>query len=87
MLDTNPTQIQQAPAWNTSATPLFLLHDGGGTIFNYFMLGNLGRDVYGIHDTKFDTEEGWKGGLTEMASLYVSLIKSVRVTGPILLGG
>lgn len=87
MLDTNPTQLQHAPAASRSATPLFLLHDGGGTIFNYFMLGDLDRDVYGIHDTKFDTDEGWQGGLTEMASLYVSLIRSVRRTGPILLGG
>jgi hypothetical protein len=87
MLDTNPTQLQQAPAGKRSAAPLFLLHDGGGTIFNYFMLGNLNRDVYGIHDTKFDTDEGWEGGLREMASLYVSLVKSVRKTGPILLGG
>jgi hypothetical protein len=87
MLDTNPARLQDAPITARNATPLFLLHDGGGTIFNYFLLGELDRAVYGIHDPKFYTDDGWKGGLDEMARLYVTLIESVVQSGPILLGG
>jgi thioesterase domain-containing protein len=84
MLPGNPTLIQPGPK---AATPLFLLHDGGGTIFNYFMLGDLNRPVYGIQDPKFGTADQWEGGLEEMARLYISFIRSAVPQGPILLGG
>ncbi|KAL2851010.1 Alpha/Beta hydrolase protein [Aspergillus pseudoustus] len=84
MLLDNPILIQPGPA---AATPLFLLHDGGGTIFNYFMLGDLDRPVYGIQDPKFGTADQWEGGMEEMARLYISFIRSAVPQGPILLGG
>ncbi|KAL3478830.1 Alpha/Beta hydrolase protein [Aspergillus californicus] len=84
MLLDNPTLIQPGPA---AAAPLFLLHDGGGTIFNYFMLGDLDRPVYGIQDPKFGSAEQWEGGMEEMARLYISFIRAAIPQGPILLGG
>jgi pimeloyl-ACP methyl ester carboxylesterase len=84
MLLDNPTLIQSGPA---AAAPLFLLHDGGGTIFNYFMLGDLDRPVYGIQDPKFGSAEQWEGGMEEMARLYISFIRAAVPQGPILLGG
>ena len=80
----NPTLIHPGPKWSV---PLFLLHDGGGTIFNYFMLGDMKRPVYGIQDPKFGTEAQWPGGMDEMARLYISYIRSVVSQGPFLLGG
>ncbi|KAF2462702.1 alpha/beta-hydrolase [Lindgomyces ingoldianus] len=83
-LEANPIQLQNAPG---NAAPLFLIHDGGGTIFNYFMLGDLGRSVYGIHDPKFESDDGWAGGIAEMAQEYITFIRTVRKKGPIVLGG
>jgi len=83
-LETNPTQLQHASG---NSTPLFLIHDGGGTIFNYFMLGDLGRDVYGIQDPKFECDVGWEGGIVEMAREYITRIKTIKKAGPIILGG
>lgn len=83
MNPTNPTLIQKGLA----NTPLFLLHDGGGTIFQYFLLGPLGRSVYGIENSRFMSGEKWDGGIPEMAREYTKLIKSVVPSGDILIGG
>jgi len=82
--ETNPTQLQHASG---DTVPIFLIHDGGGTIFQYFLLGDLSRDVYGIYDPKFECESGWEGGMIEMAQEYLKLIKATRRAGPIFLGG
>ncbi|KAF9700266.1 hypothetical protein EKO04_001730 [Ascochyta lentis] len=84
LLETNPTQLQYSSG---DKIPLFLIHDGGGTIFKYFLLGDIGRSVYGIQDPKFDCENNWEGGIIEMAQEYLTLIKAIRGTGPIFLGG
>lgn len=84
LLETNPTQLQLASG---DAIPLFLIHDGGGTIIQYFMLGNLNRNAYGIHDPKFECENNWEGGMVEMAQEYIKLIRAIRGAGPIFLGG
>lgn len=68
-------------------TPLVLLHDGGGTLFNYFLLGRLGRPVYGIANQHFDTGEPWVNGLHGMAKEYTSFIEETIAEGEILLGG
>nr|WJZ49100.1 non-reducing polyketide synthase [Calonarius rufo-olivaceus] len=44
-ISTNPEVIQYAPG----RMPLLLIHDGGGTAFAYYSLGNLDRTVIGIH--------------------------------------
>jgi hypothetical protein len=67
--------------------PLFLIHDGGGTVFSYFLLGSLGRTVYGISNPSFETELTWANGIASMAEYYVKLIKATCPSGDILLGG
>lgn len=84
MLDQNPTQIQFA---TRHATPLILIHDGGGSTFGYFTLGSLNRDVYGIHNPHFFSGEPWTGGMNEMAETYIQLLKDSNITGSIFLGG
>ncbi|KAK1914275.1 hypothetical protein P3342_007521 [Pyrenophora teres f. teres] len=79
----NPFLIQEGP---TRRTPLFLIHDGGGTIFHYCLLQNLGRDVWGVYNPKFNNEEVWTGGLSEMAKVYVTMLKSVISCGNVIIG-
>ena len=44
-ITSNPEVIQYAPG----RTPFMLIHDGGGTAFAYYALGDLDRTVIGIH--------------------------------------
>lgn len=87
MADETMTQIQWRQPGTPKNAPLFLIHDGGGTIFSYMFLEDLDRDVYGIADPLFDTEQSWEGGIHEMAERYTSQIKSIVSEGSILVGG
>ena len=60
-------------------TPIFLIHDGGGTTFAYNCLEALGRIVYGISNPHFFTGAKFEGGLPEMGRLYSSMI--IRTIG------
>ncbi|TKX22453.1 thioesterase domain-containing protein [Elsinoe australis] len=79
-------EIQSAPPASDS-TPLFLVHDGGGTIFSYHLVDDLGRAVYGISNPNFDSRSAFNGSIHDMATLYVSFIRSRYPKGDILLGG
>ncbi|GAM84986.1 hypothetical protein ANO11243_029890 [Dothideomycetidae sp. 11243] len=83
----NPFLIRPAPKKGKKGAPLVLLHDGGGTIFSYLQLGALGRDVYGIHNTRPGPTGVWEGGIAQMAAEYLDLIKTVVPSGPIIIGG
>ena len=85
----NPTQVQFTPSSKRAnpPLPLVLIHDGGGTTFSYFMLGNLRREVWAIHNPRHWTAEPWQGGISEMAAEYIDLIHAAGIRGPILLGG
>ncbi|KAK3402512.1 hypothetical protein B0T20DRAFT_343360 [Sordaria brevicollis] len=76
MFRQNPNLIQPPSPHSSSPppTPLFLLHDGGGTIFSYYCLSDLSRPVYGIFNPHFSTKSTFKGGIPEMARLYLSYI-------------
>lgn len=77
--------IQPSPPHSTR-TPLFLIHDGSGTIFSYYLLKTLGRAVYGIANPRLGEERGWEG-VGEMAGEYLGMIREVVPQGSILLGG
>lgn len=82
-------EVQDAPS-SAASIPLVLIHDGGGTVFNYWTLGPLHRQMYAISDPAFDSGAGWKGwegGLKQMAELYCKQIRSEIGKGNILLGG
>lgn len=79
---TNPDIIQVAPPGCPVATPLFLIHDGGGTVVSYHSIGQLQRPVYGISNPNFESGDPWEGGIPEMAAVYASLIrKTVAARG------
>ncbi|KAG6002743.1 hypothetical protein E4U21_002800 [Claviceps maximensis] len=89
----NPTQIQTIPPARAAASardrppPLVLIHDGGGTTFSYFLLGNLDRDVWAVHNTQYFEGGLWEGGLDEMATTYLDAMVTEGIQGGIMLGG
>ena len=84
--DINPLPLQKAERGD--ATPLFLIHDGGGLASQYKKLGDLDRPVFGIHNPKFTSGGNWEGGIVEMATHYVSLIREqLKTKTECLLGG
>ncbi|KAL2132243.1 hypothetical protein VTI74DRAFT_4066 [Chaetomium olivicolor] len=93
MFDTNPNLVQEyhppkgASPWSKEPTPLILIHDGGGTIFSYYCLGDLGRAVYGISNPHFQSGKAWEGGIPEMARQYIKFIKKAVPKGNVIIGG
>ncbi|KAK0735415.1 Alpha/Beta hydrolase protein [Apiosordaria backusii] len=94
MFPDNPTLIQPGPPlpspqslWSKPPTPLVLIHDGGGTVFSYYCLGELDRTVHGISNPHYDSGEPFPGGIPEMARQYVKYIKSVVPRGNLIIGG
>ncbi|KAH6604343.1 hypothetical protein Trco_007789 [Trichoderma cornu-damae] len=85
----NPTKVQVTPGYKRAnpPPPLVLIHDGGGTTFGYFMLGNLYREVWAIHNPHFFDGGAFEGGMDEMARLYIKFINDTGIKGKILLGG
>ncbi|EEH35027.2 hypothetical protein PAAG_06074 [Paracoccidioides lutzii Pb01] len=79
--------IQAAPPGLETATPLVLIHDGGGTTVSYCYLNSLDRAVYGIQNPRLYSGQPWEHGLPEMARIYADLILSVVPSGRLLLGG
>lgn len=63
-----------------------LFHDGGGTVFDYFSISSLGRNVYGISNPRFDSQQTW-GDLKEMAETYSAMIRALIPADSIILGG
>ncbi|KAK4044902.1 Alpha/Beta hydrolase protein [Parachaetomium inaequale] len=100
MFDSQPSLIQGGDDGNpnnndthnnSNATPLILIHDGGGTIFSYYCLGNLAppaRAVYGIANPRYESGTAWAGGLPEMARAYQEFIKAaIPRGGDVIIGG
>ncbi len=89
MFDSNPNLIQDGlrPPARHDATPLVLIHDGGGTIFSYYLLDDLGRRLWGIANPRFKTGVPWAGGLHEMATIYAGLVARAVPSGGVILGG
>ncbi|KAK0636371.1 Alpha/Beta hydrolase protein [Bombardia bombarda] len=88
MFDENPCVIQDQPAtpW-LGKTPLVLIHDGGGTVFSYHLIGPLKRRVFGISNPCYTTGSTWDGGINQMANHYYDLIKKIIPFGKVILGG
>jgi thioesterase domain-containing protein len=80
----NPALLQQG---NSSLTPLFLIHDSSGGIFNYLKLEPLGRPVYTIYNPWFRNIQKWDGGTILFVEKYIELIKTIKRRGDILIGG
>lgn len=83
----NPVQIQKVSRRFKSSVPLFLLHDGGGTILPYCLLGDMRRSVYGIANPHLYDGGRFEGGIEGMAARYAGLIRKTIPKGKVLLGG
>jgi thioesterase domain-containing protein len=71
---------------DTTAYPLFLVHDGSGICIQYHRLRPLQRATYALHDPKFlDPSDSWPN-LGAMADHYAQIIASTG-HGPYILGG
>ncbi|KAH9928293.1 uncharacterized protein B0H18DRAFT_1084485 [Fomitopsis serialis] len=82
---TNPMLLQDGK--DQTETPLVLIHDGSGMVHPYMRLDDLGRRVWGIHNPKVPSGEGWKGGILEIAAHYAELVRTTLGEGcPCLLG-
>lgn len=82
-LDTLPRPIKSSPT--STNYPLFVVHDGSGLVDYYDRLSDIERDIWGIHNPNFLSEQQWKS-VSDMATAYSSLVMSVT-KGPLLLGG
>ncbi len=87
MEQTNPSLIQPGDPSHPNRAPLFLIHDAGGAVFNYYKLAPLGRPVYSIHNPWFRNKTKWDGGALMFVHKYIELIKSVVPRGDVLVGG
>lgn len=85
----NPAKLQVLPPHKrfTAPAPLVLFHDGGGTTFSYFILGNLNREVYAIHNPNYFSGQPFKGGMNAMARHYIDLMTKAGISGQVILGG
>lgn len=88
-MDDNPCMIQSgSQASNLPVeTPLVLFHDAGGTVVQYFSLGDLNRPLYGMSNLHFEQGGHWEHGIREMGVVYTQRLRSVIGSGKVLLGG
>ena len=71
---------------NGSRVPLVLIHDGGGTTFQYHMLGTLGRHSYAVANPYFNDGAEPPGGIRHLAEEYAAAIEDT-LKGPVIIGG
>lgn len=67
--------------------PLILFHDGGGTVFNYHLLGDLSRPMWAISNPHYGKDTCFSLGIPEMAHRYISDMKKCIPSGKIIIGG
>nr|POF17639.1 non-reducing polyketide synthase dhc5 [Quercus suber] len=70
-----------------ASVPIVLIHDGGGTAFQYFMLPELDRELYTISNPYHETSDRPEGGVPELAKSYVAAMRETLPPGPLILGG
>ncbi|KFX95304.1 hypothetical protein V490_03935 [Pseudogymnoascus sp. VKM F-3557] len=88
-MDTNPSLVQEARNRPASSIPLVLIHDGGGTTFGYYLLGELhpARELWAIHNPNYKSSRPYPKTMQEIARDYIRMIESSGIHGPIYLGG
>ncbi|KFY94514.1 hypothetical protein V500_03196 [Pseudogymnoascus sp. VKM F-4518 (FW-2643)] len=88
-MDENPALVQEARNRPASSIPVVLIHDGGGTAFGYYLLGELhpARELWAIHNPDYNSRTPYPLTMEEMARNYIQLIEKSGIRGPIYLGG
>lgn len=81
--------IQEASERNVlqAPSPLVLFHDGGGTVFSYFLLDSLDRDVLGFSHPGTTSGQHWDSSIVDMATYYYKQMKASMKPGNVILGG
>jgi hypothetical protein len=72
---------------HSTTLPLVLIHDGGGTIFQYYLLGPFSRQVFGISSPYFESGSKPPDGVPQLAKEYAHAIEAEIGHGDIVLGG
>lgn len=80
-------EIYEAEPGDEPLTPLVLIHDGGGTIFQYYMLNYVGRRTFGIANPYFESGRHPEDGILGLARQYVKAVQHTVGKGPVILGG
>ncbi|MBP5974477.1 amino acid adenylation domain-containing protein [Brasilonema sp. CT11] len=73
-----------------SKPPLFFIHPGGGSVFNYLKLAqylSTKRPLYGLEANGFESGQEPHSQVEEMATHYIKAIQTVQPNGPYLLAG
>nr|POF11460.1 orsellinic acid synthase [Quercus suber] len=78
---------QPLPSKPCSSVPIVLIHDGGGTAFQYFMLPDLDRKLYTISNPYHESSDRPEGGVPTLAQSYIEAMKEALPPGPLILGG
>ncbi|OBT95575.1 hypothetical protein VE01_05919 [Pseudogymnoascus verrucosus] len=88
-MDENPSLVQEARNRRASSIPVVLIHDGGGTAFGYYILGELhpARELWAIRNPDYNRSKPYSMTMEEMARNYIRMIESSGIRGPIYLGG
>ncbi|KAH0826248.1 putative polyketide synthase [Lanmaoa asiatica] len=76
--------LQQCPG--SLHTRLYLVHDGSGLISHYERLLPLHRDVWGLSNPRFFSDEPWET-LEDMAQAYALAIEQHAKDATLILGG
>jgi len=76
--------------FDKKATPLFLIHPVGGTLFWFVELAahmGIERPIYGIQDPSIIAEKPLFDSIEAMASFYLYCIRQIQPAGPYLIAG
>ena len=76
--------LQQCPG--SLRAPLYLVHDGSGLVSHYERLSPLHRDVWGLGNPCFFSDESWET-LEDMAQAYARAIERHAKDTALILGG
>ncbi|EMD58175.1 hypothetical protein COCSADRAFT_42084 [Bipolaris sorokiniana ND90Pr] len=77
-------RIQRGPS---GTPPLVLVHGGGGTLYEYFSLHSMNRDVWGMPYPGYGIDQKSTSSLSEMAKTYIMMLRNTISSGDIILGG
>lgn len=76
--------LQRCPG--SLRAPLYLVHDGSGLVGHYERILPLHRDVWGIGNPRFFSDESWET-LEDMAQAYALAVVEHAKDAPLILGG
>jgi thioesterase domain-containing protein len=81
-----PALPQSLQTGSKDVPPMYLFHDGSGTVGMYSRLSQMGCNLFGVANPGFGESEHWAKSITDIAANYAaSIAKSVEKS--VVLGG